>query len=479
MGMKPGSLCLVVSDLAAIVPFADHRIHQLRQHGWRVRILGIRPATAATRRRLERAGIGFTCLEDRAPPRELRAADVHEPEILHVSDRVHWALGELHRRHDFDLIEFAGTAAPAFRLLQARRAGAGFGDVGIIVAPRRRSATTPISSAQLLADYMEQCAADWADFRADNACRPADVLACHDRMLAQVRGSAWANASGSAPAESRPLVTVVVHYSDQSALLPLALRSLADQTYRNLEVHVIDDGSDDENACMVFAQQERQHPGFAFERQPRAGAWTGRNRILAGTAGEFFLPLTADTVLRPALVEHLVHALHHQPDCAAVVCYLLGFDYPGALVRERFSGACRPSGGPLLLGGISNIWGEGGGLFRTDALRAVGGFVRPAPASAESDWPTYARLACGGQEVVVLPEHLAYQRRRAPTPAQLAATHRQVLEQYRQAPSWSEHESTALARLCQEPPPSRPPPAAAPPLRQRLLRRAGQLLRPW
>ena len=387
MGMKPPSLGLVAATLADLAS-ASALIDQMQDHGWRVHILAAdldARRLAAVRARLNGAGIGFTHLADRAPARELRALDAAEPRCLRTSDRVRWALEELHRRHDFDLIAVPAVDALGFRTAQARRAGGAFSDAGIVVTPPPARADAPETPDEMLLDYCERHTVAQADFVAVEGVRPGDC----GWMLERVRSRAAATMF--ARAVPRPLVTVVVQHRNQPDLLPLALRSLADQTYRNLEVHVIDGGSDAPGVLQAFEQQERQHPGFAFEQDPHTGGEAAHDRLLAETDGEYFLPLAADVILRPAFVEHLVQALHRQPACVGMVCYLLGFHHPADLVRERYTRAARPIGGSFLFG---DRWGAGAGLFRTSALRAVGGL---------------SAVANSGREVGVLPEHLGYQ----------------------------------------------------------------------
>ena len=47
-------------------------------------------------------------------------------------------------------------------------------------------------------------------------------------------------------AADKPLVSVVVAAYNMAGYLPLALRSALDQTYGNVEVLVVDDGSQDD-----------------------------------------------------------------------------------------------------------------------------------------------------------------------------------------------------------------------------------------
>ena len=64
---------------------------------------------------------------------------------------------------------------------------------------------------------------------------------------------------------SRPLVSVVVAAYNMSKYLPLAVRSVLDGTYPDVEILVVDDGSTDDTSAVM--RQFADEPGFrAFER---------------------------------------------------------------------------------------------------------------------------------------------------------------------------------------------------------------------
>src|SRR5262249_31408807 len=106
--------------------------------------------------------------------------------------------------------------------------------------------------------------------------------------------------------QNGPLVTVCIPYYNLAAHLPRTLASLAEQTYPHLEVLVIDDGSTDPAARAVFDQMNDRFSRFRFLRQPNAGIGATRNRGLAEARGDYFLPVDADNVTRPDMVERFV-----------------------------------------------------------------------------------------------------------------------------------------------------------------------------
>lgn len=65
------------------------------------------------------------------------------------------------------------------------------------------------------------------------------------------------------PKDNEPLVSVVMSAFNAAETLPETLASVCNQTYRNLEVIVVDDGSTDDTAAIVRISMERDRRKFA------------------------------------------------------------------------------------------------------------------------------------------------------------------------------------------------------------------------
>src|SRR5262249_53767137 len=194
---------------------------------------------------------------------------------------------------------------------------------------------------------------------------------------------------------AEPLVTICVPHFNMGQYLDDALASLAAQTYPALEVLIIDDGSTDVRARAAFERAQERHPRFTFLTQANAGIGATRNRGLHLAHGAYFLPMDADNIAAPDMVRRLVAGLERHPALAALSCYSLAFDKMADIAAERFLYAYRPIGGPRVLGCLQNVYGDGNALFRTDCLRAVGGFGVERDASFE-DWEAFVKLVNAG-----------------------------------------------------------------------------------
>ena len=145
MSTPVGSICLAANDLAYIVRNGGIGTHfwvlaqALAHAGWRVHILYCGPVEDAgalvdVPRRLAKSGIGFSYLGAFTHVGNRAVESLFaEPAYLVRSEKVRYALEELHREHHFDMIEFGEWGAVGFRAIQAKLAGLAFHDVDMVV----------------------------------------------------------------------------------------------------------------------------------------------------------------------------------------------------------------------------------------------------------------------------------------------------------------------------------------------------------
>jgi glycosyltransferase involved in cell wall biosynthesis len=113
-----------------------------------------------------------------------------------------------------------------------------------------------------------------------------------------------------------PRATVVIPLYNKAASILAAARSALGQSYPDLELIVVDDGSTDDGAERVESIGDRR---LRLIGQPNAGPGAARNRGLAEARGDYVAFLDADDEWEPELLQHAVAALDGDPECAAWV----------------------------------------------------------------------------------------------------------------------------------------------------------------
>ena len=117
-----------------------------------------------------------------------------------------------------------------------------------------------------------------------------------------------------------PLVSVVVPMFRGEEFLQQALDSIAAQTYADLDVVCVDDGSPD-NCGAIVVRYSMSDPRFRLVSQENRGLSQSRNRGVEESRGDYVLFVDQDDAIHPQAINTLVHlALTHDID--AIV-----FDY--------------------------------------------------------------------------------------------------------------------------------------------------------
>lgn len=115
-----------------------------------------------------------------------------------------------------------------------------------------------------------------------------------------------------------PLVSIVICAYNPGRYLRPSLLSIIGQTYRNLDILVIDDGSTD--GCFGSVQDLLADTRVRLFHQANAGKPVALNRALDQVQGEFYAIHDADDISYPSRIEKQVQALLDRPQLAAVFC---------------------------------------------------------------------------------------------------------------------------------------------------------------
>jgi len=185
--------------------------------------------------------------------------------------------------------------------------------------------------------------------------------------------------------QSAPLVSVIIPCYKQAHFLGEAIESVLAQTYSNVEIVVIDDGSPDDPSAVVA-----RYSAVRFMQQPNQGVSTARNNGLAASTGDYVVFLDADDLMLPEAVAAGVEALSAHPECAFVFGNFEVVDAD----RSPLPAWQQPSAeGDAYLALLRRNYVAmlSAVMFRRDILNEVGGF--DASLGAFEDYELYLRIA--------------------------------------------------------------------------------------
>ena len=191
-----------------------------------------------------------------------------------------------------------------------------------------------------------------------------------------------------------PSVSVIIPAFNAEETIKQTLRSAQMQTYRNLELIVVDDGSRDftPNIVSKFASED---PRIRLIQQGNSGVAAARNAGLAASNGSLIAPLDADDLWHPLKIELQVNSFVKNGQRADLdYCWFVDIDKQAAITRchsSRFEGHVYEA---LIL---DNFLGNSSvPLIRREALEGIGGWdtkLRAANGQGCEDWLLYLKIA--------------------------------------------------------------------------------------
>jgi glycosyltransferase involved in cell wall biosynthesis len=118
--------------------------------------------------------------------------------------------------------------------------------------------------------------------------------------------------------EKQPLISIIVPVYKVEKFLSKCVDSILNQTYRNIEIILIDDGSPDNSPaiCDEYAEKDNR---IKVIHQRNAGLAGARNAGLAICRGEYIAFVDSDDYIEPNMMEAMLNAAVNN-DCDIVRC---------------------------------------------------------------------------------------------------------------------------------------------------------------
>ena len=207
---------------------------------------------------------------------------------------------------------------------------------------------------------------------------------------------------------TQPIVSIIIPCYNAKQWVQEAIESCLNQTYPNIEIIVVDDGSTDGSLEIL----RRYLPRIRLETGPNRGGNSARNRGFALSRGEYIQYLDADDYLDADKIARQVRFLEetkadvvygdlryrrHLPD--------VSFSY---LDRIQVSGVQQD-----ILASLLSFWGAqvngGAVLYRRQVVNQVGGWDETLRAAQDTDFLT--SVALSGAKILYQPGcHFIYRK---------------------------------------------------------------------
>ena len=207
------------------------------------------------------------------------------------------------------------------------------------------------------------------------------------------------------------MVSVVIPFYNQADYVLEAVRSVFAQTYKNFEIIIVDDASQEPLPRQINRYANSPNKKIRVIRNlTNRGIAVTRNVGIAAARGEFILPLDADDNILPTFLERTVPQM---VDGAGVVgtwlymepderCQQMGHSWQELGPVHSSYPIFAPTREQILAGNSIAVCS----LVRKDALKEVGGYAEDFPKGFE-DWCLWASIVCSGNwKIKIVEEYL-------------------------------------------------------------------------
>ncbi|MDR7119320.1 glycosyltransferase [Rheinheimera soli] len=209
----------------------------------------------------------------------------------------------------------------------------------------------------------------------------------------------------------QPLVTIIIPCYNSAHTLDVALKSILQQSWRRLEVIVVDDASTDHSVDIIRQWQSLDKRVKLIQQDTNRGAYAARNRALQVAKGEFITVHDADDWSHPEKIERQVKALLKNRTAVASISYWVRSS--SALMFQRW----RMEDG-WIYRNVSSL------LFRRNVIKVLG-FWDLVSVNADTEYYYRVKKVFGEQSIVEVLSGvpLAFGRADENSLSQTSATH--------------------------------------------------------
>ncbi|WP_037325288.1 glycosyltransferase family 2 protein [Salinimicrobium terrae] len=193
----------------------------------------------------------------------------------------------------------------------------------------------------------------------------------------------------------KPKVSIVIAaYNDPDVVM--AVKSAKEQTFRDKEIILVDDGSD-RNVANLILSLENQVDHLII--QENLGQSIARNRGIKRGTGKYILNWDSDDYFESDFCEKAVKILDNDSEVKIVTCKAERFNKKGPI--DIYT----PAGGDYTNFLVSNS-ALGSAIFRKADWERCGGYEENLPILGFEDWELYLNILQKGGRAAVLDEVL-------------------------------------------------------------------------
>ncbi|MWC19333.1 glycosyltransferase [Acinetobacter johnsonii] len=204
-----------------------------------------------------------------------------------------------------------------------------------------------------------------------------------------------------------PLVTIAIPCYNHEVFVQDSIRSVINQTYKNIEFIIIDDGSTDQSVNKIkemLGQCEQRFTRFEFRGRPNKGLCNTLNEALEWAQGDYFCVIASDDQMLPEKTSLQISSF--KSDTVGVFGGVNIINNTNQILSSRVREYSETGFEDILLN--KHDLPASSQMFKTDILRQVGGYN---PNVKVEDWDLLLRMSKLNKKMVYIPQLLINYRK--------------------------------------------------------------------
>lgn len=245
---------------------------------------------------------------------------------------------------------------------------------------------------------------------------------------------------------TQPLVSIIISCYNHQDYITQCIESVVHQTYGNIELIVIDDGSSDNSADIL--EKLSQKYNFFFERQKNMGLTRTLNKALLKAQGKYIAPIGSDDILMLDKTEKQVSFLEAHENISVVGGNILCIDDQGLIKQKQRITAYHEADFNTVFLTPKQIPAAPTVMIRAIVLRAVDGFSTD---SNLEDLDLWLKITHAGYTIAVMNDIFAYYREHSSNSYKnyqfMTESLMQIYSNYKDEPDYLQVKNQVLLRM--------------------------------
>lgn len=198
------------------------------------------------------------------------------------------------------------------------------------------------------------------------------------------------------------LVSVIIPVYNVEKYVKEAIQSIQNQTYKNLEIIIIDDGSTDDTYSIIKELARSDDRIKFYKNEKNLKIVKTLNRALSLATGSYIVRMDGDDVSKLDRIERKVNFLEQNPDIDLVGCSLISIDENGREIKKikKLQSFDLIKKTLRYTSPVSHIW-----MCKKDVYSRLNGYRE---LSGAEDYDFVLRLISSGMKAINMADYYGY-----------------------------------------------------------------------